>query len=98
MEETIRQQPQTAAEAQLAAEQKQQELQREALKDMAKEQVKSAARREMNRVVSQMLPDEVNRLRWAGLARNIPVVSDVVQWLDNVQWLRRLLTRREPKA
>ena len=41
-------------------------------------------------MVSQALPDEVNRLRWAGLWRNIPVVSDIVQWWDNVQWVKRM--------
>lgn len=50
----------------------------------------SAAKRTLNEMVSQALPDEVNRLRWAGLWRNIPVVSDIVQWWDNVQWVKRM--------
>ena len=40
----------------------------------------SAAKRTLNEMV----------LRWAGLWRNIPVVSDIVQWWDNVQWVKRM--------
>jgi len=57
--------------------------------NMAGEYAKSMAEQEVNRVVSQALPDEVNQLRWAGV-RNIPVVGSIVQWLDNISWVRRL--------
>lgn len=50
----------------------------------------SAVKRELNEVISHALPDEVNRLRWAGVLRNIPIVSDILQWADNFGMLRRL--------
>lgn len=57
--------------------------------NMAGEYAKSMAEQEVNRVVSQALPDEVNQLRWAGV-RGIPVIGSIVQWLDNIAWVRRL--------
>lgn len=50
----------------------------------------SAVKCELNEVISHALPDEVNRLRWAGVLRNIPIVSDILQWADNFGMLRRL--------
>ncbi len=58
-------------------------------KDMAKEMAKSTAKQELNRAVSRALPDEVNQLRWAG-ARAIPVIGPIIQWLDNIAWVRNL--------
>lgn len=82
MEEQKNQQEQTAeqiATQQLKAQQK----------DMATEYAKSSAKQELNRAVSQALPDEVNQLRWSG-ARAIPVVGSIIQWLDNINWIRNL--------
>jgi len=56
---------------------------------MAKEYAKSMAKQKANEVISQMLPDEINRLRWGG-ARTLPVIGPVIQWIDNIKWLRRL--------
>ena len=83
-------QAQKAAEqARIAAEEQVKEMQRKQMEDMPKEYAKSMAKQELNRVVSQALPDEVNRLRW-GRARALPVIGPIVQWIDNIQWLRRL--------
>ena len=88
MEETTTTRDQQTAEQE--AQRAQKELQRQAATGAAGEFAKSATRRELNRVVTQMLPDEVNRLRWAG-ARALPVIGPLVQWIDNIQWVRRLL-------
>ena len=58
----------------------------------AKEYVKSMASIEANAVISHMLPDEVNRLRWGGM-RVLPVIGPIIQWIDNIQWLRRLFSK-----
>ncbi|MBQ8712149.1 MAG: hypothetical protein IJ551_04915 [Prevotella sp.] len=52
----------------------------------------SAVKREANRIVSEMLPDEVNRVRWAGL-RALPVIGPIVQWMDNLNLLRNFFKR-----
>lgn len=63
---------------------------KETLKSMPGMMAESMAKQKAEEVISHMLPDEVNRIRWAGWARNIPIVSDIVQWMDNIAWLRRL--------
>ncbi|MBO4592805.1 MAG: hypothetical protein J5678_01240 [Bacteroidaceae bacterium] len=88
-EAAMQQAQQAAEQARIAAEEQVKEMQRKQLEDMPKEYAKSMARQEVNRVVSQALPDEVNQLRWGGL-RAIPVIGPIVQWIDNIQWLRRL--------
>lgn len=67
-------------------------MKKTAAKSAAKEHVKSMAGIELNAAISHMLPDEVNRIRWAG-ARALPVIGPIVQWIDNIKWLRRLLGR-----
>lgn len=66
------------------------QMEKEAAKSGAKEYVKSMATIEAKAAISHMLPDEVNRLRWGGL-RVVPVIGPIIQWMDNIQWLRRLL-------
>jgi hypothetical protein len=44
---------------------------------------------EMNAAISHMLPDEVNRLRWGG-ARTLPVIGPIIQWIDNIKWIRNM--------
>ncbi len=60
---------------------------------MAKEYAKSMAKQKVNEVVSQMLPDEINRIRWAG-ARALPIIGPVIQWIDNIKWLRNLFSNK----
>ena len=61
--------------------------------NMAAECAKSMARQEVNSAVRQVLPDEVNQLRGAGL-RSIPVIGSIIQLLDNIKWFRNLFGRR----
>lgn len=67
-------------------------MKKEAAASAAGEYAKSTARRELNTAISHMLPDEVNRIRWAG-ARALPVIGPVIQWIDNLRWVRRMLDR-----
>lgn len=84
----------TEEQARLQGEQMAREAESKARKDMLKSvpgmMAENAVKRELNEVISHALPDEVNRLRWAGILRNIPIVSDIVQWADNLGMLRRL--------
>jgi len=87
-QEAMRQAEEAAAKAQEEAKKMVKEQQKEAAKGAAGEMAKSMAERELNRVVSQAMPDEVNALR--GGLRSIPVIGSIVQWIDNVQWIRNL--------
>lgn len=87
--QAMEQAQQAAEQARIAAEEQVKKMQRKQLEDMSKEYAKSMAKQDLNRAVSQVLPDEVNRLRWGG-ARALPVIGPIVQWIDNVKWLRRL--------
>jgi len=40
-----------------------------------------------------MLPDEVNEVRWNG-GRTLPVIGPIIQWVDNIKWIRRLLGKK----
>ena len=62
-----------------AASEAERKARKEMLASMPGMMAESAANRKLNEVVSQALPDEVNRLCRAGLWRDIPVVSDIVQ-------------------
>ena len=64
-------------------------LRRESAEASAADHAKTMAEQKLNEVVSQVLPDEINRLRWGGL-RAIPVIRPIMQWIDNLQWLRGL--------
>ena len=88
-QEAMRQAEEAAAKAQEEAKKMVKEQQKEAAKGAAGEMAKSMTERELNRVVSQALPDEVNALSWGGL-RSIPVIGSIVQWIDNIQWIRNL--------
>ena len=72
-----------------AVEEKVAELRKQQEKEMAGEYAKSMAKQELGAAVSRALPDEVNHLRWAGL-RGIPVIGSIVQWLDNIKWIRSM--------
>lgn len=84
----------TEEQARQQGEQMTREAEKQARKNMLKGMpgmmAESAVKRELNEVISHALPDEVNRLRWAGVLRNIPIVSDILQWADNFGMLRRL--------
>ena len=60
----------------------------------AAEYAESMVKREVNAAISHALPDEVNRVRWAG-ARALPVIGPIVQWLDNINWIRNLFGKKE---
>ncbi len=64
-------------------------MRKESAAASAKEHVKSMAEREVNAAISHLLPDEVNRLRWGG-ARTLPIIGPIIQWIDNIKWLRRM--------
>lgn len=89
----------TEEQARLQGEQMAREATEQARKDMLKSMpdmmAESMAKQKVEEVVSQMLPDSVNRLRWAGLLRNIPIVSDIVQWVDNIGMFRRILGKNK---
>ena len=51
------------------------------------------AEQKLNEVVTQMLPDEINSLRWGGL-RAIPVIGPIIQWIGNIRWLRSLFIEK----
>ena len=70
------------------------DIKKEQVQSGAKEYVKSMAGIEANAVISHMLPDEVNRLRWGGL-RVVPVIGPIIQWIDNIQWLRRMFSKNK---
>lgn len=89
----------TEEQARLQGEQMAREATEQARKDMLKSMpgmmAESMAKQKVEEVVSQMLPDSVNRLRWAGLLHNIPIVSDIVQWVDNIGMFRRILGKNK---
>lgn len=62
-------------------------MQRESREISDRERKKEMAEIEMNAAISHMLPDEVNRLRWGG-ARTLPVIGPIIQWIDNIKWIR----------
>lgn len=88
-QEAMRQAEEAAAKAQEEAKKMVKEQQKEAAKGAAGEMAKSMAERELNRIVSQALPNEVNAMRCGGL-RSIPIVGSIVQWIDNIQWSRNI--------
>ncbi len=92
-EEALRQAEETAAQAQAdaqaAVEQRQAEMQKDMARNALSGEVRSVARRELNRALSDVLPDGVNRLRRGGL-RSIPVLGSILQLFDNVSWIRNL--------
>ncbi len=57
------------------------------------EQAKTGVEREVNAAISHMLPDEVNRLRWSG-ARALPIIGPIIQWVDNIRWLRNIFGKK----
>lgn len=67
-------------------------------KEVAKETIKSMpamiaqnfALRQVNRIITRMLPDEINRLRWTG-ARGLPIIGPIIQRIDEVRWISRLI-------
>lgn len=67
-------------------------MQKENRESSAKEYAKDMASREAKIAISQMLPDEVNRLRWGG-ARTLPVIGPIIQWIDNFKWFRRMFNK-----
>lgn len=67
-------------------------LEKQALKAMPAMEAKAFAEREANRIVSQMLPDEVNHLRWAGL-KALPVIGPILDWMDDIFQLKRIFRR-----
>jgi len=69
-------------------------LQRENAEISAREHVKDMAEIEMNAAISHMLPDEVNRLRRGG-ARTLPIIGPIIQWVDNIKWVRRMFGKGE---
>ena len=67
-------------------------MKKQAAKSAATGYVSSMANQEVNIAVSHMLPDEINQLRWGGL-RAIPIIGPIVQWIDNIEWIRRILKK-----
>ena len=59
----------------------------------AEDHAKTMAEQKLNEVISQALPDELNRLRWGGL-RALPVVGPILQWIGNFRWLKALFTKK----
>ena len=64
-------------------------MQRQSREISDRERAKEMAEVEMNAAISHMLPDEVNRLRWGG-ARTLPVIGPIIQWIDNIKWIRNM--------
>ena len=65
------------------------DMQDAAAKSAAKEQVKSMVERELHTVAVQAMPEELQRLKFAGV-RALPVIGPIVQWIDNINWIRRM--------
>ena len=91
-QEAVRQAEEALKQAQEQAKQQEAQMQKDMARDAAKEHAKTVAGQELNRAVSKVLPDEVNQLRWSGL-RAIPVVGTIVQWLDNISWIRNMFRK-----
>lgn len=68
------------------------DIKKQQAKSGAKEYVKSMASIEAKAAISHMLPDEVNRVRWGGM-RVLPVIGPIIQWIDNIQWVRRMFSK-----
>lgn len=68
------------------------EMQRLNAATSAGEHIKSMAEREVNAAISHALPDEVNRLRWGG-ARTLPIIGPIIQWVDNIRWIRNMFRK-----
>ena len=68
------------------------EMQAENRRISAEEHAKSMAEREVKAAISHALPDEVNRLRWAG-ARALPVIGPIIQWIDNIRWIKNMFKK-----
>ncbi|MBQ8466249.1 MAG: hypothetical protein IJ546_00970 [Prevotella sp.] len=64
--------------------------------NMAKQEVHAAATQATNRVLSDVLPSEVNSLRVSGL-RAIPVLGSIIQWFDTFQWFRSMFGGNKQK-
>lgn len=77
----------------MANEQEVRTHQHAAAKDAAQEMAKSMAEQEVNRVVHQAMPNELQQLSTSGL-RSIPVLGTVLQWFDNISWIRNLFGGR----
>lgn len=56
--------------------------------NMAKQEAHAAA----SRAVSEVLPDEVNAVRWGGY-HAIPVIGPIIGWISNIRWLSRLFRK-----
>lgn len=69
-------------------------LQDAAADSAAKEQVKSMVERELHVAAVQAMPEELQRLKFAGV-RALPVIGPIVQWVDNVNWIRRMFGKRQ---
>ena len=54
-------------------------------KNMAEQEARGAA----NRAISEVLPSEVNALRWGGLSA-IPVIGPIFSWISNIKWIASL--------
>lgn len=68
-------------------------LRRESDEISAKEHAKTMAEQKLNEVVSQMLPPEINQLRWGGV-RTLPVIGPVIQWINNLKFLRNMFGKK----
>lgn len=88
-QEAVQQAQEALAKAQAEAQQHVAEERKEMAHAATQEHLKTVAGQELNRAVSHALPDEVNQLRWAGL-RAVPVIGSIIQWVDNIQWIRNL--------
>ena len=70
-----------------------QSMREESARLSAEDHAKTMAEQKLNEVVTQMLPDEINSLRWGGL-RAIPVIGPIIQWIGNIRWLRSLFIEK----
>jgi len=70
-----------------------QSMREESARLSAEDHAKTKAEQKLNEVVTQMLPDEINSLRWGGL-RAIPVIGPIIQWIGNIRWLRSLFIEK----
>ena len=103
MNEEMQQQMEAAEKQRQEAEKAAQEAVKQTVKEItspeniAKNIAENEARGAANRAISEVLPSEVNALRWGGLSA-IPVIGPLFSWISNIKWIASLLGVKKPEA
>lgn len=67
-------------------------MQKESAAAAAADHAKSMVEREIHTMTVQAMPEELRALKFGGL-RVVPVIGPIIQWIDNIRWIRALFGR-----